>query len=236
MPLSRATGHQVFPKDQVEAASKAARLKRVEGRQSLDSHAYVVIRDFIPKDLRRFIDAEYRVLDANGYMRRGDRQVDRASSAYGLPVSEALLEFCRPAVSKVVGAALLPTHSYSRIYRRGAFLQRHKDRSACEVAVTVCISARGKPWPIHLKPDGRGTTAVVLHPGDALVYKGTQVKHWREPYDGLRQVQMFLFYVRADGPHRETIFDGRPRLGAPSERHALSGQDKLAFLFPSVKR
>lgn len=203
---------------------------------SFDEDAYVVVRDFIPKDLRRFIDTEYRVLDANGYMRRGDRQVDQASSAYGLPVSEALLEFCRPRVSKVVGAPLLPTHSFSRIYRRGASLVPHKDRSACEVAVTLCISARGEPWPILLKPEGKRTRAVSLHPGDAVIYKGMQVEHWREPYTGLRQVQMFLFYVRADGPHRDTIYDGRPRLGAPSERRGLAEQDKFAFLFRPAKR
>lgn len=197
---------------------------------------YVVVRDLIPKDLRRFIDAELRILEANRYLHHGDKQVEHASSAYGLPVSEALLEFCRPAVSKVVGAPLLPTHSFSRIYRRGAALERHTDREACEVAVSVCISARGEPWPMQLKPEGGRARAVVLSPGDALIYKGHEVQHWREPYAGPRQIQIFLFYVRAGGPHRHMKFDGRPRLGAPSERGAQYGDDKLAFLFRPVKK
>jgi hypothetical protein len=49
-----------------------------------------------------------------------------------------------------------------------------------------------------------------------MIYKGLEVPHWREPFAGERQLQLFLHYVRQDGPHAAQRFDGRPHLGAPA--------------------
>jgi hypothetical protein len=48
-----------------------------------------------------------------------------------------------------------------------------------------------------------------------MIYKGLEVPHWREPLAGERQLQVFLHYVRQDGPHAVHRYDGRTRLGAP---------------------
>jgi hypothetical protein len=58
-----------------------------------------------------------------------------------------------------------------------------------------------------------GVIQVELEPGDAAIYKGIEVPHWREPFEGDRQVQVFLHYVRKDGPYQEFKFDKRPHLG-----------------------
>lgn len=49
-----------------------------------------------------------------------------------------------------------------------------------------------------------------------MIYKGLEVPHWREPFAGEQQLQLFLHYVRQDGPHASQRFDGRPHLGAPA--------------------
>ena len=40
--------------------------------------------------------------------------------------------------------------------------------------------------------------AINLKPGDAVIYKGCDVKHWREPYEGDYHIQTF-HYVDANG-------------------------------------
>ena len=47
-------------------------------------------------------------------------------------------------------------------------------------------------------------------PGDAVLYNGTEVRHWREPLNcGPDQYyhQLFLHYVNADGKYCQHAFD-----------------------------
>jgi len=62
--------------------------------------------------------------------------------------------------------------------------------------------------------DGR-QEAVALERGDILLYKGAERPHWREPFDGEWQIQVFLHFVRKGGPYEEFKYDKRPCLGAP---------------------
>ena len=51
-----------------------------------------------------------------------------------------------------------------------------------------------------------------VHP-PMLVYRGADVPHWREAFDGKWCVQTFLHYVDADGQYTDFKFDGRERIG-----------------------
>jgi hypothetical protein len=55
---------------------------------------------------------------------------------------------------------------------------------------------------------------VNMQVGDAVLYRGMEVEHWREKYtEGQWQAQVFLHYVDADGPHADQKYDGREQLG-----------------------
>jgi hypothetical protein len=55
--------------------------------------------------------------------------------------------------------------------------------------------------------------------GDAILYKGQEKPHWRNPYkEGQWQAQVFLHYVDADGPHAEWKYDKRPKLSHHLEK------------------
>ena len=54
---------------------------------------------------------------------------------------------------------------------------------------------------------------ILLNPGDIAIYKGCDVEHWREPYEGHQQIQLFLHYVDANGIYKDYKFDKRPMLG-----------------------
>ena len=113
---------------------------------------------------------------------------------------------------------LHPNYSYARIYKKGDVLHRHKDRFSCEISTTLHLG--GNHWPIYLEPSGKEGlkgVKVLLQPGDMLVYRGNELEHWREPFDGENCGQVFLHYNNSETKgSEENIFDGRPHLGLPS--------------------
>jgi len=178
---------------------------------------FAVYRAVVAPQTLELIRAEFDILLANDRLRRGDAQVDNSYVAYGLPVSEALMGYLLPFMEEKTGYKLFPTYSYGRVYLNGAALARHVDRPACEISLSLTISeSGGKPWPLQCETLTGEVAAITLAPGDMMIYKGLEVPHWREPFAGERQLQLFLHYVRQDGPHASQRFDGRPHLGAPA--------------------
>ena len=140
--------------------------------------------------------------------------------AYGDPTFDGLLEFLRPRIEEYSGLSLSPTYSYFRLYKHGDSLKRHRDRPACEVSVSLNIGqVPSETWPLYVEGSA-GTYGALLSPGDGLLYRGIDVFHWREPFQGNRLVQVFLHYVDRNGPHADQKFDRRmtlmrPRNGPP---------------------
>ena len=43
---------------------------------------------------------------------------------------------------------------------------------------------------------------VILNKGDAIIYNGCKLEHWREPFDGDYHIQTFLHYVDKKGEYK----------------------------------
>ncbi|MEP6819847.1 MAG: hypothetical protein ABJA18_09960 [bacterium] len=180
--------------------------------QMFEEKGYVVLKQFIPRMMCDYIAENIKVLEASSGLDYGDTQVEKAFSAGSPVVTETLLDIVTPVLSKVINCELYPTYSYLRIYVKGAELAKHMDRPSCEVSATLPISYDSSDiWPLCLEAAGT-VTRIALEPGDALVYKGIEIPHWREPFEGERQVQVFLHYVRKNGDYDEYKFDQRPHL------------------------
>lgn len=178
---------------------------------------YAVHRGVVAKPLLDFIAAEYQMMLANKRLRYNDGQVEHGYAAYGLMPSETLMQLLLPFAEKNSGDRLFPTYSYGRIYVKGAELTRHLDRPSCEISMSVMISQTGDtPWPLFFETKSGEARGLTLEPGDLVMYHGMELNHWREPFQGESQLQLFLHYVRQDGPHAAHRFDKRPMLGAPS--------------------
>jgi hypothetical protein len=136
-------------------------------------------------------------------------------SAYADPLIETVLQNSLPYMEEITGKSLYPTYSFSRVYMKGDELKPHVDRKSCEVTVTVHVATKGAAWPIWMKVPGKESVSFVLEPGDAVVYKGCEVTHWREKaVDTEINVQFMLHYVDQNGPNAEFKWDKRPRLGS----------------------
>ncbi len=136
---------------------------------------------------------------------------------YADPLIETVLQASLPLVSEVCGKELHPTYSYARIYQSGEDLEPHIDRPSCEISVTVNVASKGRPSPIWMHYKDNQPHSYALNPGDAVVYKGCEAKHWRDTFKSDQlNVQFMLHYVDKLGPHADRKFDTRPALGYPS--------------------
>ena len=194
---------------------------------------YKVIKQAISKELadfvysyfltkrqvaRVFFDDRYISPFNNDWGVWNDPQVPETYSHYSDIAMETLLGKLVEPMSKETGLNLIPTYSYARIYKKGDVLKRHKDRYSCEVSMTMNLG--GDPWPIYLEPSGetdKEGVKIDLEPGDALIYRGCEVEHWREAFEGENCGQVFLHYNDASGENaEENRYDTRPFLGLPS--------------------
>jgi len=191
---------------------------------------YVVIKDVLDPDfLQKSIDYFFKLVESNQTTK--DDQCPISDSVYGDPLFDKLLEDLTPFFSDVSGKQLIPTYSYARIYRKGETLKFHRDRPACEISATLNLGFSVENWPIFFnkKDTAEHGSRVVLETGDAALYKGCDIYHWREEYKGDWQCQVFLHYVDANGPHKNEKFDGREKLGIPKTQKKQKSSDVLYY-------
>jgi len=208
---------------------------------------YTIIRQAISKDLAIFL-YNYFLMQKQVYDTCRERkyfspfeniigsyesskeQIPHTYSQYGNIAMETLMLKVQPSMEKATGLKLYPAYTYTRAYKKGDILHRHKDRFSCEISTTINLG--GNNWPIYLSPnknvgipDGKKITIkskakgikINLKPGDMLVYKGCELEHWREKFTGKNCVQAFLHYNDKKTPKsKDNMFDKRPHLGLPS--------------------
>ena len=116
---------------------------------------------------------------------------------YKDPLTEVFLVNKKKKFEKNIKLKLNETYSFWRCYTYGSELLKHKDRKSCEISATIFVGSDGEhKWPIYM--DGN---KIDLKPGDGVIYKGCDISHWREPYEGDYHIQFFLHYVDANGDH-----------------------------------
>jgi hypothetical protein len=125
-------------------------------------------------------------------------------------IFETLLEKLWPDIEMVTGKNLLPTYAYARLYTNNNVLEKHKDRDECEISVTIQLGrSHHYSWPIWM--DGQRYD---LGEGDAVIYRGCELDHWRKSCDGptgYYSGQVFLHFVDADGPFAHKAYDSSTR-------------------------
>lgn len=205
---------------------------------------YFIIRNAVPKDIANFcyeylmlkrkavkimFDSNYLSPYSNYFGTFSDAQVPNTYSQYADFATETLLLYVMPKIEKITSLKLVPNYSYSRIYKNGDILHRHKDRFSCEISATLNLG--GDLWPIYIEPDSnKGKVIkngyepskskgkeVILNSGDMLIYRGSELEHWRNTFEGEDCAQVFLHYTNEKTKNAlKNKFDGRPFLGLPS--------------------
>jgi hypothetical protein len=210
---------------------------------SFKKNKYIVIKKAITKEFANFgfnylqmsAEADFFMLENNLTHSANplignftDKQVPNSYAKYGDRFMETMLVKLLPTMQQGTGLKLIPCYAYTRLYRKGNELKRHKDRPSCEISTTLNLG--GDPWDIFIDPTGTNNVIdeykgihkpnapkgikILLNPGDMIVYSGCELEHWREPFQGNLCGQVFLHYNDAAGPFAKTnLFDKRPMLG-----------------------
>jgi hypothetical protein len=181
-------------------------------------YQYLILREQVTDILFK---TGYIAPSENLLGRWDDIQVPGAFSLYADVAMEILLLNIKPKVEKISGLKLHENYSYSRLYKKGNVLKKHKDRFSCEISTTLNLG--GDKWPIYIETNKGKEIEVNLKPGDMLLYKGNNLSHWRNPLQGIRCGQVFLHYnnVKTKGALKNK-YDGRPHLGLPD--HYIKGE------------
>lgn len=132
------------------------------------------------------------------------------SMFYTDPFCETILIKKLKKMEDETGLSLIPTYSFSRVYSYNADLKKHKDRPSCEVSATVMWGSDGTPWPIFM--DGQKCE---MEPGDAVIYLGCELEHYRENFEGDWHAQTFIHYIDKDGPYKDFAYDKRDFVHCP---------------------
>lgn len=136
------------------------------------------------------------------------RQIQYNSFKYGDHLAECLLINLMPLIEDKTNLLLYPTYSLYRVYTYGEVLSKHNDRPECEVSVSVNIGSSGEDWPLYIDEKEYN-----LKPGEGVIYKGVEQRHYRKKFMGDFYIQLLLHFVDRNGPYADRIFDHRPALG-----------------------
>lgn len=179
-------------------------------KQLLDTQGAFICKDVVAKDVCNLIThVMLRKSQTEG--KRGDAQIPNALTIIGHDLwLETVHEKIWPMLEIILGEELLPTYTYSRLYSNGDVLEKHTDRPACEISVTVQLGrSHHYAWPIYA-----GGQPFYLAEGDGVVYRGCDVEHWRDACsgpEGYYSGQAFFHFVRKNGPHAQEHGDSRNR-------------------------
>ena len=144
--------------------------------------------------LRRY----YRRLLRTGGMTLGDNCSPNRYVVY----QESVAQFFHRQIAHVVGAVagmpVKPTFVYSVSYTGGTNLEVHTDRAQCEYAVSLLVDytpepLEQSPWPLQLNGPN-GTRKIWQALGDAVLYRGTRIPHWRDRLAASATSTSLLFY------------------------------------------
>jgi hypothetical protein len=174
-------------------------------KKEFDTKKYIQIKEIIPLELCNFLTAN--LLLQNRIDGKGDGQVNDCLAVINKgTVFNSLLELLWDRLENTLSEKLIPTYSYARLYKNGNILKRHIDRPSCEISMTIQLGrSHHYSWPIFV-----GGNRIDLAEGDAVIYKGNEIEHWREKCDGpdgYYSGQVFLHYVKENGVHKDHAFD-----------------------------
>ena len=192
----------------------------------------IFIKEFLPKQILNLIYTYSIIKYGNQKQFKTDIQTNALISEHSDYLMETLMDLSTPVIEQNVKKKLFPTYSFFRIYDKGSDLKTHIDRESCEYTVALCLGAHpiDQPYEIFLgeKDDNsdykyfsnknnleryRIDYKFPMLPNNAIIFKGMNKLHWREPCQHDHFITVFLHYVDQDGEYKDFKFDKRTGLG-----------------------
>lgn len=172
-------------------------------REELRRNQFAVLRKIFNPVQIALVREYHRAAIAMGLLDYNDGQVERRSVWPNEPVVSYLHHQLVPLLDRITPEPVKASYAYLAAYHEGAVLERHIDRSQCAWNLSVPLDATPETdetnaWPIYLEVDGK-PHEVKLGLGDGLLYRGTDLYHWRNalPPGNANTICFFHFVDRS---------------------------------------
>ncbi len=205
-----------------EIVEKTKKIKR-----DFATNKYAILQNLLPNHQVKAMQNYYREYIYNGFMPFDDKQVEKRYYQHNEPLATFLHNNLTPTMNLIVNKDVIPSYVYSASYIEDAVLQPHTDRPQCEFSFSLQVdyqpqpeNSQPSPWglfvaepnfdfdknfgyitdnfPANNQFDDENTAAYLAN-GDALIYKGCELIHYRYALPkGHQSTSLFFHYVPTD--------------------------------------
>ena len=206
--LTRDVRQHLFEAGIIESPVEAARqrdarvLQIATTGQAFREQRYVVVPHIMAPLQLAAVRRYYRALIAEGFLPFGDKEWPDRYFSYRDPVGCFFQHELANVVSEIAGERVKASFSFFASYHRGSMLPPHRDREQCEYSISILLDHSPEPedlspWPIYLQPPGaQAALPVSIGAGDAVLYRGREVLHYRDRLTDAEYCSFwFFFYV-----------------------------------------
>lgn len=176
-----------------------------ETRAHFEREGFAMLDGLLPADEVAELGRYYQSLAEEGFLQLDDDRGSRRHVAHSHPVADFWHRQLNERVSHLVGRATKPSYSFVSLYLEGGELKWHVDRPPCEYTITLLIDyapldeAGSSPWALKLRARDGSTREIHQRVGDALIFKGRELKHSREVLpERHRSASLLFHFVDAD--------------------------------------
>ena len=166
----------------------------------LRSEQYAVLRNIIHPLQIAALRKYFRTLDHKNFLMPDLQGGSLRYASHNEEVASFIHHQLTTLVQSVTRELIKPSYSFLSVYKSGSFLPKHADRSQCAWNLSLLIdtdpeTALSDSWPIYLEVSGQKEIRLAM--GDGLLYRGTDVPHWREALcDGEMTTLILCHFVR----------------------------------------
>lgn len=143
-------------------------------------------------------------------LRKFDKSVPGCSGSRQHPKYKGLIPHVQEKIQKITGLRLYRTYHMERFYFKNMGINPHTDNSSCEISVSWCINKDPNSTSDFLILKDGELGKVQTEIGDAILYKGSELKHGRDKLIGDSNSfihQLFIHFVNGDGPYLHQAYD-----------------------------
>jgi hypothetical protein len=183
---------------------KARNRMIAECSESIRTRGFAVVRDLFSPLFIALMRKYFREAEEAGNFRVDHKQVkEKRFVLYNESVCRFAHRQAAALFRQVTNEVIIPSYTYLSAYCEGALLERHIDRPQCRWNGSLLVDNRpdvslADTWPIFLEIDGK-PEEVRLNPGDVVIYRGTEIPHWRPKLErDLRQTLVLMHFVPYD--------------------------------------
>lgn len=123
-----------------------------------------------------------------------------------------LLDKYKSRIERIVNKQLVSKYTFYRFstHTKKNNLPSHIDRLVCEFTISINLSYTGsRTWPLFIKDFNNKVVQANLEPGDAVLYSGSYLQHWRDELEEGDNHQLCFHYADKNGLFKDFAWNAK---------------------------